>query len=224
MTRRVPAWLANRGLTLVLITLFLLFWAGQIVAGYLDENTERREHARPQIDFATYVRSPEQWEATFENWESEFLQMSAFVLLTMVLVQKGSAESRRPGVIEAVDIDPRHFRGELTAPWPVRRGGAWLWLYERSLSLAFAALFLLSWIGHWLAGWRAEAIRAVEEHRVPPTSIEFLHSPTLWFQSLQNWQSEFLAIASMVYLTVYLRQRGSPESKPVHVAHTETGR
>jgi hypothetical protein len=224
MTRRVPPWIAQRGLTIVLVALFLLFWAGQIVTGFFDENSERQQHARPAIGFADYVRSPEQWEATFENWESEFLQMSAFVLLTIVLVQKGSAESRRPGVVEPFDIDPRHFRGEPKAPWPVRRGGAWLWIYERSLSVAFGTLFLVSWTGHWLSGWRAEVTRAIEEHRVPPTALEFLTSPTLWFQSLQNWQSEFLAIAAMVYLSVYLRQRGSPESKPVHAPNSETGR
>ena len=171
-----------------------------------------------------YLTTGHPWEALFENWESEFLQMAAFVLLTTILVQKGSPESRRPGVTELVDADPRDFAAEPDAPWPVKRGGWVLRLYEHSLGLAFILLFLVSWVGHALGGFAEYAADQVEHGQARPALADYLVSARFWFESFQNWQSEFLAIASMVWLAVYLRQRWSPESKPVHAAHDETGR
>jgi len=125
---------------------------------------------------------------------------------------------------QLVDADPRDFAGEPDAPWPVRRGGWILRLYEHSLGLAFVLLFLLSWIGHAL-GRFAESASDLAVHRQPaPTFTGYLTSARFWFESVQDWQSEFLAIASMVWFAVYLRQRWSPESKPVHAPHAETGR
>jgi Domain of unknown function (DUF6766)/Isochorismatase family len=154
----------------------------------------------------------------------EFLQMAVFVLLTTFLIQKGSPESRRPGVKELVDTDPRDFTNDPEAPWPVRRGGWILRLYEHSLGLAFVVLFLLSWTGHALGGFSEYAADEVLHHQPRPVFTDYLISSRFWFESFQNWQSEFLAIASMVWLAVYLRQRWSPESKPVHAPHAETGR
>jgi membrane protein implicated in regulation of membrane protease activity len=159
--------------------------------GRAEYNAEQQLHGQPTVSMRGYLATGHPWEALFENWESEFLQMAVFVLLTTFLIQKGSPESRRPGVRELVDTDPREFADDPNAPWAVRRGGWILRLYEHSLGLAFILLFLISWF---------------------------------WFESFQNWQSEFLAIASMVWLAVYLRQRWSPESKPVHAPHSETGR
>jgi hypothetical protein len=150
--------------------------------------------------------------------------MAVFVLLTTVLVQQGSPESRRPGVTELVDVDPRDFKDDPDAPWPVRRGGLLLRLYEHSLGLAFIGLFLLLWVGHALGGFAEFAEDAQTRGAASPTIGDYLTSSRFWFESLQNWQSEFLAIASMVWLAVYLRQRRSPESKPVHAPHNETGR
>jgi hypothetical protein len=147
-----------------------------------------------------------------------------FVLLTTVLVQKGSPESRRPGAIELVDADPRDFADRKDVPWPVKRGGWVLRLYESSLGLAFVLLFLIAWVGHAAGGYAEYAADQVEHGRVRPVPIDYLTSARFWFESFQNWQSEFLAIAAMVWLAVYLRQRWSPESKPVHAAHDETGR
>ena len=162
--------------------------------------------------------------ALFENWESEFLQMAVFVLLTTFLVQKGSPESRRPGAKELVDADPRDFADQPDVPWPVKRGGWMLRLYEHSLGLAFVALFLAAWVGHAAGGYAEYAVDQVEHAQVRPALTDYLASPRFWFESFQKWQSEFLAIAAMVWLAVYLRQRWSPESKPVHAAHGETGR
>jgi hypothetical protein len=221
---RVMSWLRDRGLTLVLMSLFAVFLAGEAATGFAEYNDEQREHGRPPVSPTGYFATGHPWEALFENWESEFLQMAVFVLLTTRLIQKGSPESRRPGVRELVDTDPRDFANDPQAPWPVRRGGVILRLYEHSLGLAFVVLFLLSWMGHALGGFSAYAADEALHAQPPPALGDYLTSARFWFESFQNWQSEFLAIASMVWLAVYLRQRGSPESKPVHAPHSESGR
>ncbi|HET8916239.1 MAG TPA: DUF6766 family protein [Propionibacteriaceae bacterium] len=217
-------WLRDRALTLVLMAMFLVCLAAQMVTGLYEYNATQREHGEPLVAMSGYLVTGHPWEALFENWESEFLQMAVFVLLTTWLVQKGSPESRRPGVKELVDTDPRDFADDPEAPWPVRRGGWILRLYEHSLGLAFILLFLLSWIGHALGGFADYAAEELQHQRPQPVFTDYLTSSRFWFESLQNWQSEFLAIASMVWLAVYLRQRWSPESKPVHAPHAETGR
>jgi hypothetical protein len=217
-------WLRERSLTLVLLGLFLVFLAAQFVTGRADYNDEHAKRGAPPIDMSDYLRTGHAWEATFENWESEFLQMAAFVVFTTFLFQRGSAESRRPGVIELVDADPRSFADLPSVPWPVRRGGWILRIYEHSLGLSFALLFALSWLGHAFGGWRHAVAEQIESGGASPGLAEHLVTARFWFESFQNWQSEFLAIASMVWLSVYLRERGSPESKPVHASHDETGR
>ena len=218
------AWIRDRALTLSLMVMFLVFLAGQLFTGLAEYNNEQVEHAQQAVSLTTYLATGHPWEALFENWESEFLQMAVFVLLTTFLIQKGSPESRRPNVKELVDADPRDFADEPDAPWPVKRGGRILRLYEHSLGLAFVLLFLLSWVGHALGGFAEYAADQVTHHQPRPALADYLVSARFWFESLQNWQSEFLAIASMVWLAVYLRQRWSPESKPVHAPHAETGR
>jgi hypothetical protein len=220
----VNSWIRDRGLTLTLLALFALSLAGQIVTGWHEYNADAREHAQPGIVLLRYLATGHFLEALFENWESEFLQMAAFVMLTTFLYHRGSAESRRPHVIELVDADPRDFADQPGVPWPVRRGGGVLWLYERSLGLAFVVLFALSFAGHAVGGWLGYAQEQTAHGQGAPTFTEYLASSRFWFESMQNWQSEFLSIAAMVWLTVYLRQRGSPESKPVHASHDETGR
>ncbi|MFC4312722.1 DUF6766 family protein [Steroidobacter flavus] len=212
----------DNGLSLVLFALFLLFWAGQAVTGWLDESEEQRDHGAPAPTFVQYLGSGSFVEATAENWESEFLQMFAYVLFTVFLYQRGSAESKSPDEPEEVDRDPRLSR-KPDAPGPVKAGGWRLRLYEHSLSLAFLALFIVSFVCHALGGLASfnEEQRLHGEAEV--TLLEFLTHARFWFQSFQNWQSEFLAIWSMVILTIFLRQRGSPESKPVDSPHSQTG-
>jgi hypothetical protein len=201
--------------------LFVVFTAGQILTGAAEYNNEQRRHGEPEVSVAGYLQKGHPWEALFENWESEFLQMAAFVLFTTVLYQRGSPESRRPGVTELYDADPRRFRDQPNVPWPVKKGGVVLWLYERSLGSALMLLFLLSVIGHAVGGWRAELEDAIAHGGAPLALSDYVRSATFWFESFQNWQSEFLSIAAMVWLSVYLRQRGSPESKAVHAPHHE---
>jgi hypothetical protein len=221
---RRASWVRDRALTIVLMVLFAVFLVAQLVTGWYEFNDDNAQHAEARVTMAQYLATGHPWEALFENWESEFLQMAVFVLLTTCLVQKGSPESRRPGAIELVDADPRRFANAPGAPWPVRRGGWVLRVYEHSLGLAFVVLFLASWAGHLAGGYAAYASDQVAHGGSRPTLGDYLGSSRFWFESFQNWQSEFLAIASMVWFAVYLRQRWSPESKPVHAPHDETGR
>ena len=216
--------LRDNGLSLVLFNLFFLaFLVGQSVTGFLQNNEELLEHQQPLLTFGEYLRDAHFWEATTENWESEFLQMFIYVVLTVFLFQKGSSESKDPEGPNEVDRDPRQSRDEKDAPWPVRHGGFVLKLYENSLALAFLFLFLLAFFLHGVSG-AGEYNQDREAHGDAPVSVgEYMASSRFWFESLQNWQSEFLAMWAMVVLSIWLRQRGSPESKPVDSPHSETG-
>ena len=213
--------LRDNGLSIILGALFAAFLCGQFAAGHRVYNEEQREHGEPAVGAIAYLRSSHFLEATAENWESEFLQMAAYVFLTVFLFQRGSAESKDPDASEAVDRAPRARRQD--APWPVRRGGLVLRIYAHSLTLAFALLFVASFIVHAVAGARRyNGEQAVHGH--PPVTVSaYLGTSQFWFESFQNWQSEFLAIAAMVVLSIFLRQKGSPESKPVDSPHRQTG-
>lgn len=216
--------LRENGLSIVLLSLFLLFWAGQSVAGHREYNAEQREHGEPETAYTAYLGTSHFWEATAENWESEFLQIFSYVFLTAFLFQKGSSESKKLDEPEPVDRDPRESRNKPDAPWPVRRGGFLLKLYEYSLSLAFLLLLLVSIALHAVAGsadYNQE--QAAHGQFTALSPLQYAGTSRFWFESLQNWQSEFLAIAAVVVLSIFLRQRGSPESKPVDSPHDETG-
>jgi hypothetical protein len=218
----VRTWLHDRSLTLVMLGLFAACAAGQVVAGWRVFSDDLVEHGQPAIALQAYVTHGHLWEALFENWESEFLQMSAFVVLTAWLHQLGSPESRRPHVRELVDADPRDFADLPDAPWPVRRGGWILRVYEHSLGAALFLLFVVAFAGHAVGGWRAQVTGVPAQPDL--TLLDYVSSSRFWFESLQNWQSEFFSIGAMVWLGVYLRERGSPESKAVHAPHGDTGR
>ncbi len=212
----------RHGLSLVLFTLFALTMAGQTWSGWYAYNGDRRNHGEAGVTLAEYLGTGHFGEATFENWESEFLQMAFYVLLTVFLFQVGSSESKRPDVVEMVDLDPRESPNLAQAPWPVRRGGVALRLYENSLSIAFTLLFVLSFTLHAVTG----VVEFNEEraaHGEPAvTALAYAGSSRFWFESFQNWQSEFLSLAAMVTFSIFLRQRGSPESKPVDAPTWET--
>ncbi|ADV67789.1 DUF6766 family protein [Deinococcus maricopensis] len=219
----------HNGLSIVAFTLFLLFWGAQSWAGFLDHNDDAREHHQPTVTYGQYLQSGDFWESAGENWESEFLQMAAFVVLTAVLHQRGSAESNKlpdePGAQEEKQQEEdsvHHPRPD--APGPVRRGGWQLGLYAHSLSTALALLFVLSMTVHALGGTAAYNEERQEHGEEPVTVAQFVTSARFWSQSLENWQSEFLAVGSMVVLTIFLRERHSAESKPVGAPHAETGK
>jgi hypothetical protein len=214
--------LRDNALSLTMFGLFLVFLAAQSFAGYRTNNQDNAEHGQPRESYTEYLASGAFVEATFENWESEFLQMGAYVLLTAFLIQKGSPESKDPDGEES-DADPRAERDNPDAPGPVRRGGLALTLYEYSLSTALLALFLLSFVLHALGGHAEFNSQQLEHGQAAVSLWSFVTSSEFWFQSMQNWQSEFLAVATLAVLGIFLRQRGSPESKPVAAPHAQTG-
>jgi succinate dehydrogenase hydrophobic anchor subunit len=216
--------LRNNGLTLTLMAVFLATWIGQFFTGHREYNNDQREHRNPEISVGEYMTSGHFWEATGENWESEFLQMAMFVILTCFLFQKGSPESKDPDQKDdPVDNDPRFQKDNPRAPWPVRKGGLMLWVYSYSLSICFALLFVVSILIHAVGGLRVYNEDQLEHGQAAVSLGAYLASSRFWFEALQNWQSEFLSLAAMVWLAVYLRQRGSAESKPVATPHDESG-
>jgi hypothetical protein len=216
--------LRDNGLSLTVFGLFITFLLGQTVTGHLTYNADREDHGEPPLSYVEYLLSGANLEATAENWESEFLQMAMFVLFTAFLYQRGSAESKDPDKNEAVDRDPRQSRNKRDAPWPVRRGGWVLRLYENSLTIAFFLLFAISFTLHAAGGARKFNEEQMEHGGKTVTTLEYMGEPQFWFESFQNWQSEFLALGAMAVLSIFLRQRGSAESKPVDAAHSDTGK
>jgi hypothetical protein len=218
----MKTFLRNNSLSIVVFLLFLLFLAGETATGYLAKNQDLEEHRQPTQSLTEYMRGGDYIEGVFENWESEFLQMGSYVFLTVWLRQKGSAESKKLEGTENTDREPQKTRNG-DAPWPVRRGGWVLKLYENSLGLAFLLLFLLSFSLHAYGGAQA----ACEENQLHgeqcTSTVGFLGTSEFWYQSFQNWQSEFLAVFAIVVLSIWLRQKGSPESKPVNTPHSATG-
>ena len=214
-------WLRDNGLSVVLFSLFFLFLAGQTATGYRTFNRDQRDHHAPPVTFGEYLTSGHFGEAVFENWESEFLQMSGYVLLTIWLTQKGSSESKKPDGANDVDRDPASSTRS-NKPWPAKRGGLVLKLYENSLSIAFVLLFTLSFILHGQQGSMVYNEEQIEHGGKPVSTMTYMRTSQFWFESFQNWQSEFLATGCVVLFSVFLRQKGSPESKPVDMSNAET--
>ncbi len=215
--------LKNNGLSVVVFGLFSLFLVGESIAGLSAHNHDLAAHDQAPITYLSFITSGTFIEATTENWESEFLEMGAYALLTSFLIQRGSAESRKPDDEDSADTASKDGRGRAVAPWPVRRGGYVLRLYENSLTIAFGVLFLGAMALHLSGGQRAYNEQQRQHAGQEVSLAEFLGTSEFWFQSLQNWQSEFLGLGSMVVLSIFLRQRGSPESKPVESPHFQTG-
>jgi hypothetical protein len=212
----------DKALSLGCFGLFAAFWFAQSVTGWRSAVADAVEHGAGAFGYWHYLTTAHFAEATFENWESEFLQMGAFVLLTIFLIQKGSSESKQQHG-DPRDADPRAHQNDPDAPWPVRRGGLWLVAYENSLLVAFTVMFAVSFIGHAVSGAHEYTAEQHEHGALGVGAWQFVRMSEFWFQSFQNWQSEFLAVGSIVVLSVFLRQRGSAESKPVHVPHSSTG-
>jgi hypothetical protein len=219
----MKTWLRDNSLTLTLLLLFAISVVGQALTGLAQNNEQLKEHGEAAISLGQYLVSGEFLSTLFENWESEFLQMCAYVMLTAYLFQRGSPESKDPDEVEPQDRDPALDADNPDAPWPVRKGGFWRAIYSHSLGLAMLLLFLGSFVLHWLNSARHAAEEAGQHGQHIPTAVEHLGSPQFWFESFQNWQSEFLSTAVLVVLAIVLRERGSPESKPVSAPHSQTG-
>lgn len=211
----------RNGLTIFFVALFLVTLMAQAFTGWKTHNQDLNDDQAQEIGLGTYLQSGHFISATFENFESEFLQMSMYVLLTVYLRQIGSAESKQLDEKEEVDREPVPSPD---APWPVRKGGWILKLYSHSLSICFGILFLTSWILHFYGSWQNHNVEQLAKHLPRDTVAQYLGQAEFWFETFQNWQSEFLSVASIVFFTIYLRQKGSPESKPVDAPHMETGK
>lgn len=219
----MQTWLRDNGLSIVLFLLFALCLAGHSVAGWINHNHDEAMHGESEISYLGYVGSGDFHESVAENWESEFLQMGMFVLLTVYFFQRGSSESKDPDEPDDRDQHLRALPGRRDVPWPVRRGGFVLWVYSHSLSAVLFLLFAIAFGLHVVGGWEAYGNELVEHGAIRPGVFAYLLSSRFWFESLENWQSEFLAIFTMVVLSIHLRERGSPQSKPVAAPHDKTG-
>ena len=215
----------DNSLSLVFLALFAAALAGQAFAGWHAYNNEAVTHHQETIGLGRYLVSSSFGNAVMENWQSEYLQFTLYILLTVWFVQKGSPESKeidKRGTES--DEDQRvgdHARSD--SPRWARVRGVRLWIYSNSLLLVMGAIWLGSWCAQSLTGWSAYSADQLT-HRQPRVDyLEYLGSAHFWESTLQNWQSEFLAVGSMAVLAIYLRQRGSPESKPVGAPHSATG-
>ena len=215
----------EQGLTLAFTGLLVAALVGQALTGQAFYNNQAADAGLPMMSLAQYVTSSQFAVDVAENWQSEYLQFLLFILLTVWLVQKGSPESKP--VEEAgreSDKDQKVGRYALQSSPPWAKAGGWrLALFSRSLGLTMGTIFVLSWLAQFIAGRSAYNAEQIQELKVPLDWAQYLGAPDFWNRTFQNWQSEFLAVASMVVLSIYLRERGSPESKPVGQPHDSTG-
>jgi hypothetical protein len=211
----------KNSLTIVFSIIFLITIVGQALTGWKEYNHEREDDHYPPVELTSYLSSGHFLQATFENWESEFLQMYLFVVLTVFLRQIGSSESKQINGEEEVDREPNPRKKN--APWPVKRGGIMLAIYKYSLSYSLLLLFLFSFFMHFIGSFMANNEELVRKGQPKDTVIQYFGEPRFWFESFQNYQSEFLSIVAIVVLSIYLRHQGSPQSKPVDAPHMETG-
>ncbi|MGY1813731.1 DUF6766 family protein [Blastococcus sp. SYSU D00820] len=217
--------LRENSLSLAFGGFFLLSLVGQAVAGVARFNDERVGDGVGEVSLLHYVTSSSFAVDVMENWQSEYLQFFLYVFATVWLVQRGSAESKelhQTGM--ETDEEQRvgdHARAD-SPPW-VRAGGWRTTVFSRSLGLVMGGLFLLTWAASSIAGWAAYNNEQLRGHADPVSWVGYLGHADFWDRTFQNWQSEMLAVGSMAVFAVYLRQRGSPESKPVGAAHGDTG-
>ena len=192
---------SNNSLSIVFVLLFIIALAGQVYTGFNEHNKERKEEGRAPMSMNSYLSSGHFLQSTFENWESEFLQMALFVVLTVSLRQKGSSESKKLGEREDVDREPSPK--SKNAPWPVYRGGIPLKIYKHSLSIVLTLLFVASFSLH-LYGSLKDENEHLAMKDLPPEDIgSYVTSARFWFESFQNWQSEFLSVFAIVFLSVF---------------------
>jgi hypothetical protein len=211
----------NNSLTIVFLALFILTMIAQTFFGWKEYNEELEQDKVAAVPISKYFTTGHFIEATFENWESEFLQMALFVLLTISLRQKGSSESKKLDEEEEVDREPD--RNKKDAPWPVHKGGLLLSVYKHSLSIVLLLLFVFSFLIHIYGSWLHNNEEQARTGLPTETIGQYLQGSKVWFESFQNWQSEFLSIVAITVLSIYFRQKGSPQSKPVDAAYSETG-
>ena len=217
--------LHHNGLSLFFLGIFVAAVVFQSLAGWQDFNNEQLRHGGEEIEFGRYVFSSEFGQALLENWHSEYLQFTLYILATVWLLQQGSPESKELDKAGR-ESDERQKVGRhasSSSPTWARAGGLRTTIYSNSLLIVMAAIWLVSWFGQSVTGRSSYNAELLDHHQPPLSYLDYLASAHFWENTLQNWQSEFLAVGSMAILAVYLRQRGSPESKPVGATHDATG-
>jgi hypothetical protein len=225
MTERIRRFAFENGLTLCFLALFVAALVAQAIAGFHAFNADQVQHNSSPISFGDYLTSSAFGQAVMENWQSEYLQFTLFIFITIWLVQRGSPESKELGK-EGLESDREQRLGRHAprrGPSWARRGGPLTWIYSNSLVLVMGTIWIGSWFAQSITGLTAYNAERFDHHQDAVSYGSYLGDAHFWEQTLQNWQSEFLAIASMAVLAVYLRQRGSPESKPVGAPHDATG-
>ena len=217
--------LRENSLTLFFLTIFILAIVVQAFVGHADFNNEQAAHQSEPVSLWRYVTSSSYAVDVTENWQSEYLQFTLFILAGVWLIQKGSPESKPLGQ-EGGETDEEQKIGEHADPdspeW-AKVGGWRTRIYSNSLVLLMGSIWIASWAAQLVTGRIAYNAEQLDHHQLGLSLWQYAGSSDYWNRTLQNWQSEFLAVASMAVLSIYLRQRGSPESKPVGVAHAETG-
>ena len=215
----------ENGLSLFFGALFLVTLVGQSFAGQHNFNAEQVQHGEDPLGWWPYVRTPDFGGAVLENWQSEFLQFSLFIGATIWLLQKGSNESKELGEagLESKERQRIGSFASANSPWLAKLDDWRTRVYENSLLLVMTLIFFATWLGQSLNNWRVFNADQLEHHESPVSWGRYLLDPDFWEKTLQNWQSEFLAVGTMAVFTIYLRQRGSPESKPVGAPHEQTG-
>ena len=221
----MKAFARRNGLSLFFLSIFLLALGLQSLAGWQDFNNDQLRHQGDAIGYGRYLLSSEFGVAMLENWQSEYLQFALYIAATIWFLQQGSPESKQldKAGTESEREQKIGRHADRRSPAWARVGGARTWLYSNSLLLVMGAIWLLSWLGQSITGRVAYNAERIEHHQASMGYLDYLGSADFWERTLQNWQSEFLAVGSMAILAVYLRQRGSPESKPVGAAHEHTG-
>lgn len=212
----------NNSLSIVLFGLFFIFFLGLCASGYTNANHELVAHGQPKVSLPAYLGSGEFVEAVFENWESEFLQMGALVVLTIFLRQKGSADSKNIRGKQEVDAKSKYSIARAKDIHQMIRAIKHA-LYSNSLSIALFSLFILSFVIHVISGASAYNEEALLHGQPTITALAYATTAQFWFESFQNWQSEFLAVGALLVLSIFLRQRGSPESKRIGDPDYKTG-
>jgi hypothetical protein len=221
----VKRFLRENSLGLAFGLLFLIVLIGQSVAGLADFNERQLSENLEPISYLRYITSASFGVDVAENWQSEYLQFFLYIYLTVWLLQKGSPESKELDKVGRESDEEQkvgEFAEEDSPKW-AKVSGLRRTLYSNSLGIMMGLLFIGSWLAQSIAGTAAFDEEQLANLQDPVTWTQYLSEPDFWNRTLQNWQSELLAVASMAVLSIYLRQRGSPQSKPVGAAHATTG-
>jgi len=221
----VRRFVRESSLSLVFGVMFLLALVGQAFAGWKQFNADQGAGGFGQIALGRYLLSADWAVDVAENWQSEYLQFTLYILFTVWLLQRGSPESKeldKPGNESEKDQKLGRYTEDDSPVW-AKAGGWRTRLYSNSLVLVMAAIFVASWLIQSIAGQASYNETRLQDLQAPVSWGGYLTNPDFWARTLQNWQSEFLAVGTMVVFSIYLRQRGSPQSKPVGEPHASTG-